>query len=293
MIYLLTLPLLIFGSSVSDENTFTVYLADGSAKVLLETRIAGHEAVREQFEIDTTSSRTEIADELMLGKRRVAFVESDRTLPSNYIKAHPRVGITSKLGLARNSPIHRDFANGFMIVPGRGSTLSMVLNPDNPSEGFCEDGSLFYVKASQTDYKFFIRTQLENSAGDELARPRIFHIDSTQEYDYLPSDIIGQLLDIIGPIDSSNIVSNCVLDQYPSIQFDIGAIRLAGERLDFVPSGRIVYSPEDYLEPIGNGRCILKIGEDNESPNFGLNFLSKVATHFNTNRLGFCDPLIH
>jgi hypothetical protein len=169
--------------------------------------------------------------------------------------------------------------------------MSMVLNPE--SENHCEDGSLFHVKASQNDYKFFVRTRLDDTSEQERARPRIFHIDSTQEYDFLPSDVIRQLIDIIGPMDSSDTINNCVMEQYPSIVFDIGEIRLAQELLDFVPSGRIVYFPEDYLEPIGNGRCVLKIGEDNESPNFGLNFLSKVATRFNTNRLGFCDPLIH
>jgi hypothetical protein len=44
------------------------------------------------------------------------------------------------------------------------------------------------------------------------------------------------------------------------------------------------------LERMDTGQCMFKILEADNDPILGLNFLTKVATHFTRSRIGFCDP---
>jgi hypothetical protein len=163
----------------------------------------------------------------------------------------------------------------------------MILDPINP-QSFCVEGSFFYV--SGLTHKYTLNVDTVISLNDELFRGgfiEIFEIQPGEYFDSLSTEVIERLLHHMGIYGQSlpSLVDNCDMAAYPSIQFEIGT-----DSPLFDHSGTIVYAPDDYLESLGNGQCIFKIRASN-NPRFGLNFLSKIATHFTRDRIEFCDPI--
>jgi hypothetical protein len=115
--------------------------------------------------------------------------------------------------------------------------------------------------------------------------------DSSDEYDYLPTDALSSISNFFMPRRWSNgfpdILYYCNLETggYPYIE-----IRLSEpEQSEYIDKRTIIYDPDDYLEPLQGGRCRFKIRESHK-PRFGLNFLAIIATHFKSNQISFCDP---
>jgi hypothetical protein len=214
------------------------------------------------------------------------------------------------LGLSPLSVTSNAYDNGYMFVPGRWrksfpeeTQMSMVIDPKNPKR-FCEQGSLFYTgnrNGIRYDLWFTVHAQIRVVAPHEQADQIVsaiegwlsrdeYLIDSSIVQDRVPQSVIQALLRHLTPNNVSNrlpeYLENCNIKNggYPSIYFRVMQEGMNG----FTHKGLIVYGPEDYLEYEGRGRCTFKI-RGSDAPSFGINFLTKVAVHFRSHELGFCD----
>jgi hypothetical protein len=207
------------------------------------------------------------------------------------------------------------FLNGMMLVAGS----SMVVNPLDTAR-YCEDGSLFYVNSGPTEYIAVVKPSIvySNNPQDVGAQSisYLFGFDSSSgDIDYLPPDFFDEILNVLIPnrmtdqvpeiLDNCDLVNgrffgneefphiidNCNYDRFPSIYFKIGEyVSRDSDTIIIQPLGTIVYGPDDYLSPMANGRCRVMIRHALGMPYFGLNFLKRVAVHFNKTSITFCDP---
>jgi hypothetical protein len=226
------------------------------------------------FTIDTTASQHTIEGSTGLG-----FIALSSTQCLAFRSSSP-----SKFA------IHPTDFRTFMLVAG----ASMVVNPENP-EDLCEDGTMLYIDGGMSQYRIIAKASVGLDESQEAQFDEgNYTVDSTSEFDFLPFSVIQELLNRIIPNrlgdDIPSFFDNCDLGQYPSIEFIVGDKELGdGAQFFFVPRGKFLYYPEDYLELDGNGRCRFKIRGSSDL-RFGINFLSKMAVHFNGYQLGICDP---
>jgi len=224
----------------------------------------------------------------------------------------------SQLNVGPYASIYTTFPHGFILYPGQLTTVnseySMILNSDNPvDDGYCGEGSLFYVPylpewgsdlpdtmQLMVDTKIILNGVVMGPQPIVSTLPRygfngnhweIYHLGTkwpSEGDDTIPSEVGEILLDVLG----GSVLDNCDLvnGNYPSIHFRFMELR---DNVYF-HVGTIVYGPEDYLEPIGGGRCrvILEWSSDNVYPTFGHNFLKKIAINFKSDQVGFCDPAL-
>jgi len=206
------------------------------------------------------------------------------------------------MGISHNAPIYTVLDRGFILYPGRlrnefteNTQYSMVLNPVG-AQSYCIEGSLFYIQRSSNwinvettivgnDQQIDATSSIVESSRDEYSFQS--HLDS----DVIPIRVANELFDILLPdvslSDIPDYLEDCDLvnGNYPSIHFRIL------ESIDNQHKGTIVYGPDDYLEPMRDGRCRIKV-KAGFVPLFGPNFFSKISTHFTSDRIGFCDPLV-
>jgi hypothetical protein len=213
----------------------------------------------------------------------------------------------SALGISPQSDIYNQYINGIMFLPGRwgvdfplNTDISMVLNP-RFADTFCEQGSLFYVDLLTNTFEVAVQTDIvpvgenpevdQQSDNEEDLPVEMYAFTASEYLDVFTDHVIEKLKRYLNiPSSSSGLpyfVENCEMNRYPSIHFKIGQLDAQSQ---FNRIGTIIYHPEDYLEYISETECSFKIGRS-ETPKFGLNFLSNIATHLDTNRIGFCDPL--
>jgi hypothetical protein len=216
----------------------------------------------------------------------------------------------SELSLIPGSRFYTFFPNGVVLFPGPPTTghseFSLDLSPANPvSDGYCMEGSLFYARYySNSLQPFFGRFYVDTKIvpyGEAIASPLVSNaflhgFESYSIHDVIPEVYATELMDIIQPGQSlahlPEYLDNCDLGNgnYPSIHFRF--MQELEQELDYeyVHTGTIVYGPEDYLEQMEDGRCRFLIRSSYSNFDFGLNFLKKIAVHFQSDRVGFCDP---
>jgi hypothetical protein len=212
------------------------------------------------------------------------------------------------LELGPRSDIYTQFPNGFMLYPGRlrenfpqNTQISMIVNPENPAnDGFCTEGSLFYSEHDNRYLHIVVDTKIVpdghpiQSDGPWIRGYYQFKPDA--EYDYITDMRIIELSDAITPgnlLDLSGYLNECDLENrsYPSIHFRV-LQRMLGPGNQHEHIGTIVYYPNDYMEQLEDGRCRFKIRTARRLPSFGRNFMRKIAIHFESDRIGFCDPTL-
>jgi len=216
------------------------------------------------------------------------------------------------LGLNPASDIYTAFPRGFMLYPGRSSTefpddtkVSMILDQSILEDRrLCSQGSFFNVTREQD--VIYVKTQIipgGSTVHENLGVPteefvinfvsRVTRTDaSMRDADIIPfiagTQLAGHLLPRSSSTHLPEYLEDCDLvnGNYPSIHFRImESLRSGGTH-----KGTIVYSPADYLESLGDGRCRLRVRNYPSRPLLGINFLTKVAVHFKADEIGFCDP---
>jgi hypothetical protein len=221
----------------------------------------------------------------------------------------PTVGERSYLGLGGMSRFYRALPRGFVLYPGSlsgdiQSPPSMILDQTLiEHNGFCTQGSLFRIDRifDQAHVVTDIVINNEQVEIDPYLNRAYYSIDINHRetnhvvpdisFDIIPGPVGSRLMNLLSPQLSSNIIpeylDNCDLQNgnYPSIHFRV--FRSPDDDQNF--RGTIIYGPDDYLEPPVNGRCRFKI-RNTGLASFGLNFLSKIAVHFDSRTIGFCDP---
>jgi len=229
------------------------------------------------------------------------------TLPGNVpIATTALLDSMSSLGIGPGSHLQNLYSNGLMFVPSQSSEVSMVRNPNNPGERFCEPNSLYYVNNILGEYSVAVKTMIADVSHDLITE------ESTREYQsyrirssgskYMKIDrnAFNELFQILfpntvydGEATTQVVLEDCRFHGLPDIWFMIGN---RDDHVNFDWKGTIVYHPEDYLEKLTNDnltndrtRCILRV-EPSQFPSFGFDLLSKVAIHFTQNQVGFCDP---
>jgi hypothetical protein len=201
----------------------------------------------------------------------------------------------SYLGLEPTSQMYRQYLEGVMLVPGKldenfpmDTEISMVLNPENVGL-YCDEESILYIELIQRSFMFTAETGLVVNGQQQTNHPgRSFMLLFLEAFDHLPASVFGELMERItaenSTVDSSFNVHECDMTRYPNIVFRLGD-------LNNNYRGSIEYAPDDYLKPIsGSNRCELKIRPTRNTPYFGANFLSMIAVHLKSDRVGFCDP---
>jgi hypothetical protein len=217
----------------------------------------------------------------------IKFTQGDFSV---YLEAY-RSMERSVFAISPRSNIHQHFGNGVALIPTN-LGLSMVVNPQNMAEEFCEHGSLFYVEYSE-DFVYPFSVYVASILLNTTYERRLYEFSSTSEFDILPTVIVQQLLNSIIPNRTTQIIpeyiENCNIENYASIHFRFE--QRDGNTGNFLSKGDIEYAPDDYLQVSDNGRCRLMIraGLDFQ---FGINFLKRIASHHKTTQIGFCDPKI-
>jgi hypothetical protein len=293
MIYLIFIfPIFVYGS-VNEDMIVPVYVNGGTAQVRLEVTLSDNRIEEDFFVIDTTNQNTTINIDYSDTIEGISFLDGPIVVARVDLPGETKSNTHSIIGLSSTSPFYNVFPTGFMLVPRDHGGLSMILSPEDCDENFCLEDSMFSVRALNSSFR--VKTRLISSAYTITNEDRAFTIDTTKEFDGLPSDSIVHLLDLLIPerVDDELpvIFYNCdiVNGGYPSIQFEVGE-RHVIEGINFVQKGTIVYSPDDYLQQLAPGVCGFTIRKADIEPYFGLNFLSKVGTHIMKRRIGFCDP---
>jgi hypothetical protein len=283
-----------------------IYIQDGFAKIKLQpTFRSGEIGSGEFYSLNMCSQATEMGSgEYSILSRTLSFFGGSGnsivgTAEMNAI-SFP-FGVSNSLGIGPESGIYRNFENGLMLVPGRlgndfpqDTQMSLVFNPENP-EVFCEENSLFYMNIAPGDSLFKLSVEPKFFESDDQIPEsnneyQVYTVDTREKYDQIPYNVY---LELYRRVTSGNpnpqstyIINDCYdLDTFPSILFRIGD-RIDGQ---FNHRGDIIYSPDDYLESVGENQCNLKV-RGGITGVFGLNFFSRIAAHLNRDRIGFCDP---
>jgi hypothetical protein len=225
---------------------------------------------------------------------------------------HPMIGRRNFLGFHPASDIYREFPQGFMLYPGRSNNefpddtkVSMILDQSILEDGgLCYQTSLFHItRELNSVYVETLLVQDGSPVEDILPTqtldtyaidpyPGMLDVDeSYRDTDVISFRVGAELVNYFFPQRSSSLLpqylDNCDLvnGDYPSIHFRILEPPSSGG----THRGTIVYSPVDYMESTGDGRCRFTV-RNFGVPRFGMNFLTKVAIHFKADEIGFCDP---
>jgi len=283
----------------SSSTIVPLYKIDGIPKIKLQpTFTSGTIGIGEFYSLNGISSDSTIG--LRETVEAMSFMGGDGNtivhmaeIEASFSRYRPHC---NELAIGWASDIYDVFQNGIMFVPGRlgndfpqDTEISMVLNPEN-SEIYCQPESQFFLNLGFNYWDFRIVAAIVSPNQSVSFTPRTYRLVTNQVYDTLPSDLFDQLIERITDtnMEAPFTITDCNFERYPSIQFGFVTF-IDGHS---VPSGNIIYGPDDYLQRISETRCILNIrralGNDGL---FGTNFLSKIAIHLTRNRIGFCDPI--
>ena len=217
------------------------------------------------------------------------------------------------IGVAFNTSFARRFER-FIITPtGNGESGLLVLNPVTP-EQYAYGGQWFHVN-SLNDHIPFIEASVV--IGDYPApSPARFSLSSNGDCTFIPAEAFQN---IVRHLERAgfNIVSR--IRDVPTggaltaVRETSGGLtmlyiprRTAAEIAQVLPPiyfelvadtqvFRVTIFPEDYIQPLGNGRHVLSIATDNgERLNIiGSNVLRHLALYIDTEnrRMGFAEPV--
>ena len=217
------------------------------------------------------------------------------------------------MGIGRGSFFARHFHSVMLLPRDAIGGARLIGSPNNPAD-YCVDREIFYTPYTrfggidarvELDWTNLpdLRPPLINTTTDVVVPPLIqFIVDSVMESDHLPGEIYESILNIIQSDPTRRItrgvspvmVIGCseeLLNELPSIRYTFEGLNEETE--NFEPVMTVIHEPRDYLEPVEEGICFLKIRPGGHHNIFGMNFLSKVGVVFDhvNSRIGFCDFL--
>jgi hypothetical protein len=216
------------------------------------------------------------------------------------------------IGLSPLSRIHGIAQNGYMMIPGRfnsnlpeSSTSFLVVDFLDP-QAYCEEGSLIYLSLIERWYEVFARVVISPnelvetlvSSSPQIAAPILSYQISTRNiFMTLPDNLFQELFQYILPdhtgenfpltIDDCDLATGRPNSNYPSLHVQLMSTDTSGS----VHVGTIILGPDDYMDVVDENQCRLRI-KSGPFPSFGTPFLSKIAVHFKSDTIGFCDPIL-
>jgi hypothetical protein len=212
---MLSIILSVILGSVSSSTIVPVYIENGIPKIrLMPTLDTGDIGVPELYIVSLWDDTTIIHDRYLGNQANFFSVLGEgntiletlqvRGLPTDYNEDDDASPVV--IGMSPSAPIYDQFVNGIMLVPSRigggneaedFSQMAMVLNPENPAI-FCQENSLFYA-SNHSPFFFVVSAKSVVSPPDQIIidtdqTTHLYTIESSQEFDLLPSSIYDQLL---------------------------------------------------------------------------------------------------
>jgi uncharacterized Zn ribbon protein len=190
---------------------------------------------------------------------------------------------------------------GVLLVPRDQSHLELIEDFDDFND-YCVDSSVVYINTSTTEWSANVQITMEDfdplDTMTTIGDYNSFEFKTGESLDGIPrqkfDEIVAQIhhgtfLSNVRINESGNhIIDHCHTEQlgmYPSIVFHISHVN-SDQKI-----AKIIYDPSDYIIPINQDQCLLKIKPSDDSFHFGMTFFRMMAVHLLGDRIGICDPL--